>query len=65
MANRVWNIDGKEVVGTEGSAIRWDDHQFFTLTYKGQKFFGELLEDKSEENYLKIKIKVCQFLVCF
>lgn len=56
MANRVWNIDGKEVVGTEGSAIRWDDHQFFTLNYKGQKFFGELLEDKSEENYLKIKI---------
>jgi biotin carboxyl carrier protein len=56
MANRVWNIDGKEVVGTEGSTIRWDDHQFFTLTYKGQKFFGELLEDKTEENYLKIKI---------
>jgi biotin carboxyl carrier protein len=56
MANRVWNIDGKEVIGTEGSAIRWDDHQFFTLTYKGQKFFGELLEDKTEENYLKIKI---------
>jgi len=56
MANRVWNIDGKEVVGTEGSALRWDDHQFFTLTYKGQKFFGELLEDKTEENYLKIKI---------
>lgn len=56
MANRVWNIDGKEVVGTEGSAIRWDDHQFFSLTYKGQKFFGELLEDKTEENYLKIKI---------
>ena len=26
------------------------------MTYKGQKFFGELLEDKSEENYLKIKI---------
>jgi len=56
MANRVWNIDGKEVVGTEGSAIRWDDHQFFTLTYKGQKFFGELVEEKTEENYLKIKI---------
>lgn len=56
MANRVWNIDGKEVIGTEGTAIRWDDHQFFTLTYKGQKFFGELLEDKTEENYLKIKI---------
>lgn len=56
MANRTWNIDGKEVVGTEGAVLKWDDHQFFTLTYKGQKFFGELLEDRSEDNALKIKI---------
>lgn len=56
MANRTWNIDGKEVVGTEGAVLKWDDHQFFTLTYKGQKFFGELLEDRSEDNSLKIKI---------
>ncbi len=56
MANRTWNIDGKEVIGTEGAVLKWDDHQFFTLTYKGQKFFGELLEDRSEDNALKIKI---------
>lgn len=56
MANRIWNIDGNDEVGTEGAALRWDDHQFFTLTFKGQKFFGELLEEKTEENYLKIKI---------
>lgn len=56
MANRTWNIDGKEAIGTDGAVLKWDDHQFFTLTYKGQKFFGELLEDKSEDNLLKIKI---------
>lgn len=56
MANRSWSFDGKEVIGTEGAVLKWDDHQFFTLTYKGQKFFGELLEDKSEDNFLKIKI---------
>lgn len=56
MANRIWNIDGKEEVGSDGAVVKWDDHQFFTLTYKGQKFFGELLEDKSEDNQLKIKI---------
>jgi len=56
MANRSWSFDGKEVVGTEGAVVKWDDHQFFTLTYKGQKFFGELLEDRSEDNFLKIKI---------
>lgn len=56
MANRSWSFDGKEVIGAEGAVVKWDDHQFFTLTYKGQKFFGELLEDKSEDNILKIKI---------
>jgi biotin carboxyl carrier protein len=56
MANSTWNFDGKDVIGTEGAVLKWDDHQFFTLTYKGQKFFGELLEDKSEDNALKIKI---------
>ena len=56
MANRTWNIDGKDVVATEGAVIKWDDHEYFTLTYKGQKFFGELLEERSEDNYLKVKI---------
>lgn len=56
MASRVWNFDGNDVIGTEGAVLKWDNHEFFTLTYKGQKFFGEILEDKTEENVLKIKI---------
>ena len=56
MANHSWTFDGKEEVGTDGAVLKWDDHKFFNLTYKGQKFYGELLEDKSEDNALKIKI---------
>ena len=56
MANRTWYFDGKEVVGTDGAALRWDDHRFFTLTYNGKKFFGELLDNHSESNALTIKI---------
>ena len=56
MVINTWSFDGKEVIGSQGSVLKWDDHQFFTLTYKGQKFFGELLEDNSEDNSLKIKI---------
>jgi biotin carboxyl carrier protein len=56
MANRNWYFDGKEVIGTDGAALQWDDHQFFTLTFKGQKFFGELLENNTESNALTVKI---------
>jgi biotin carboxyl carrier protein len=56
MANRNWNFDGKEVIGTEGAVVEWDDHSFFKLTYKGQTFHGELLHDGSEDNELRIKI---------
>ena len=56
MANRNWYFDGKEVIGTDGAALLWDDHQFFTLTFKGQKFFGELLENNTESNALTVKI---------
>jgi biotin carboxyl carrier protein len=56
MANRDWNFDGKDIVGTEGAIVKWDDHQFFTLTYQGKKYFGELLADHSEDNRLKIKL---------
>ena len=56
MVNRNWYFDGKEVIGTDGAALRWDDHQFFTLTFKGQRFFGELLENNTESNALIVKI---------
>jgi len=63
MANRTWYFDGKEVVGTDGAALKWDDDRFFTLTYKGKKFFGELLENQSESNALSIKINQRVFSV--
>jgi biotin carboxyl carrier protein len=56
MANRTWNFDGKDVIGSEGAVVQWDDHRFFKLTYKGQSFHGEILEDSSENNELKIKV---------
>ena len=56
MANRTWNIDGKDIQGADGAVIEWEDHSFFKLTHKGQVFHGELLEDKSEDQLLRIKI---------
>lgn len=63
MANRTWYFDGKEVIGTDGAALRWDDDRYFTLTYKGKKFFGELIENQSESNALTIKINQRVFSV--
>ncbi|MFT6983520.1 MAG: hypothetical protein ACJAUD_002298, partial [Crocinitomicaceae bacterium] len=31
MANRIWNIDGQDTVGTEGAVLNWDDEKFFSL----------------------------------
>jgi acetyl/propionyl-CoA carboxylase alpha subunit len=56
MANRIWNIDGEESVGSEGAVIKWDNHQFFTLKFNGESFNGEILEEKTEQNFLKLKI---------
>lgn len=56
MENRVWNIDEKETKSSSGSVVKWDDGRFFTLTFNGKEFFGEILEEKSEDHKLKIKI---------
>lgn len=56
MANRVWNFDGQETVGVDGAVISWDDSTFFNLSYNGKTYFGEILEEGSESNFLKLKI---------
>lgn len=56
MANEFWNIDGKEVVSTEGSVVEWEDHRFFTITFGGHSFHGEIMENRIESNLLKIKV---------
>lgn len=56
MTNRTWNFDGSDILGTDGAVVKWDDHTYFTITHKGEKYFGELLEDHSDANALTIKI---------
>ena len=56
MENRVWIIDELETRTSGGSVIKWDNERFFTLTFNGKDFFGEILEEKSEDHQLKIKI---------
>jgi biotin carboxyl carrier protein len=56
MENRVWNFDEKETKSSSGSVLKWDDERFFTLTFNGKEFLGEILEEKSEDHKLKIKI---------
>lgn len=56
MANRIWNIDGNETVGSDGAVLHWEDNRFFTLSFNGQTFSGEILEDQTESNFLKLKI---------
>ena len=56
MVNRIWNIDGNETVGSDGAVLHWEDNRFFTLSFNGQTFSGEILEDKTESNFLKLKI---------
>lgn len=56
MANQFWNFDGKEVQSMDGSVVEWEDHRFFTISYGGNTFHGEVMENKIESNFLKIKI---------
>ncbi len=56
MANRIWNIDGEDVVGADGAVLHWEGNGYFTLTYNGSTFFGEILDEQTESNYLKLKL---------
>lgn len=56
MANRVWNFDGEKVIGSDGAVVNWEDDTFFTIAYNGQSFSGEILEEDTESNFLKLKI---------
>lgn len=56
MVTRSWNFDGQETVSSEGAVVKWDDETFFTLTFKGKQFHGEILVEDTESNFLKLKI---------
>lgn len=56
MVNDGWKVDGQELVSSEGAVLQWEDHRFFRLIHQGKVFHGELMEEKAESNYLKIKL---------
>jgi len=56
MSAHKWTFDQKSIVSSEGASIEWEDHRFFKLLYRGETFLGELIDNQSENNYLKIKI---------
>ncbi|MEJ6583354.1 MAG: hypothetical protein QNL29_04835, partial [Crocinitomicaceae bacterium] len=56
MANRVWKIDDEDITGAEGAVLNWEGNGFFTLSFNGNTFSGEVLEENIESNFLKLKI---------
>ncbi len=56
MDNRKWYFDEQEVESAQGALLDWDDNRFFTLKFNGKLFHGEIIENQTEDNRLKIKI---------
>lgn len=63
MANKIWNVDGKDRAVQDGAVIEWDDHKYFTISHDGNSFNGEILEDKTESNYIRVKINHREFKI--
>ena len=51
-----WIFDQKETATSEGAAIQWIDHRFFTLDFEGEEYHGEVISDLSEAQQLVLKI---------
>lgn len=57
MNSNSWNVDGKAFeVTKDGVNLRWEDQQFFTITYKGKKFRGEVMSNRQEEGMITLKL---------
>lgn len=63
MANQDWKLDGEEVVVSHQSEIVWEDDRFFTMTYKGKNFHGEIMEENLENRMLKVKINHSEYTI--
>ena len=63
MANQDWRLDGESVVVNHQSEIVWEDDRFFTMTYKGKNFHGEIMEENLENRMLKVKINHSEYLI--
>lgn len=56
MVTRRWTFDTKETLASEGAVVKWEDETFFSLTFNGKQFHGEVLTEDTESNFLKLKI---------
>lgn len=63
MANRSWLVDGIEKTGTSGASLKWEDHKYFTLSFGGHTFYGEILDEQTESNSLTIKLNHRVFVI--
>jgi biotin carboxyl carrier protein len=56
-----WKIDGiRTAVHTETS-VEWENDTFFKLHHQGKTFLGEILEDKTEERTIRLKVNHREF----
>lgn len=59
-----WKLDNEQIaVPAGGVHLKWENRTYFTLTYKGKKFRGEVMRDLREEGKLEVKLNHRVFLV--
>ncbi len=58
-----WIIDGIERKTSQGAHVHFEDERYFSIEWEGKTFFGEILEESSEDRFLRIKINQREFHV--
>ena len=54
-------VDGVAIESQSGAELIWNDRDFFTISYKGQSFNGEILNRDIENQKLILKINHREF----
>jgi acetyl/propionyl-CoA carboxylase alpha subunit len=63
MSSLTWKIDGNQVEPNKGPKIQWEDNRFFSVTWNGKVFHGEVTEEKMEQGFIRVKINHREFLI--
>lgn len=63
MSAQNWKLDGEKVVPNHQASVSWENGTFFTISYKGENYHGEILEEKLEDRKLRVKINHREFLI--
>ena len=54
-------VDGVAIESQSGAELIWNDRDFFTISYKGQSFNGEILNRDIENQKLTLKLNHREF----